>query len=288
MRKLRLEQPFASMVMCGSLQTIPDKWGDVKVGEKIFIYADKMSKEFFQSPFDYGSEIDRKYSNETFFGNLPDSEYKIKEYLGYVTVSAIGATTEGWPIGTDKSLFVARPFEFEQSIEDYNEDIVKLDKSRAHSINRNVMKRYGEELVVPVGPLGWDEVRDKENFKNTFVYWEAYMNEISPSPWTKLESKKIEEPILTVTFVYGKQKIIFESSVGIPETGWDERVYEKEGERYSVEVFDFNLCYLDPCSKVGFYDPSEDKERNNTRGSSRQWVKIIYTPMGGMTKWKRR
>jgi amino acid transporter len=56
----------------------------------------------------------------------------------------------------------------------------------------------------------------------------------------------------------------------------------------SVEVFDFNLCYLDPCSKVGFYDPSEDKERNNTRGSSRQWVKIIYTPMGGMTKWKRR
>lgn len=37
MRMIRLNQPYASMVVAGALETIPDIGGYVKYGEKIFV-----------------------------------------------------------------------------------------------------------------------------------------------------------------------------------------------------------------------------------------------------------
>ncbi len=284
MRKIKLEQPFASMVMCGALQTIPDMWGDVKIGEKILVYAGETSRSFFDSPFDCGCELDRKYSNEVFFGNISDTTYLVNEYLGYVIVTSEGCVTEGWPIDTDLFLFVRKPYEFEQKIENYNEDILKLDTIRAHPFPRKKMKRSGDVLYVPVGESAWNEVRDKEQFKNTFVFWESYMNEISPSPWRIDNLDMLCKSIFEVRFCYGSKEIIFEASVGASETGWNMRQYEKKGKKYNVEVFEFYLFDLDVLSKVGF-KTNEPSQRKSPR---QPWVRIISTPMGGMTKWKRK
>lgn len=284
MRKIKIEQPFASMIMCGSLQTIPDKWGDVKIGEKILIYAGDISTSYLHSAFDCGSELDRKYSNEVFFGNISGDTYSVNEYLGYVTVASEGNATEGWPIGTEKFIYVRKPYEFEEKIECFNEDVLKLDKLRAHPFQRKVMKRDGEILYVPVGESGWNEVRDREQFKNTFVFWESYMSKISPYPWGA-DGFGIEcESIFEVRFRYGKQEIIFVANVGASESGWNIRQYEKEGKKYNVEVFEFNLYSLDALSKVGFLT----KEQVQGESVRRPWVRIISTPMGGMTKWKRK
>lgn len=284
MRKIKIEQPFASMVMCGALQTIPDMWGDVKIGEKILIYADDISKSYLHSPFDCGSELDRKYSNEMFFGNISDDTYSVNEYLGYVTVASDGKTTEGWPVDTDKFIFVRKPYEFEQNIENYDEDFLKLDTLRAHPFPRKNMKRKGQVLYVPVGESAWNEVRDKEQFKKTFVFWESYMSEISPYPWGTERLDIQYESIFEVRFLYRNQEIIFEANVGASELGWDMRQYEKDGKKYNVEVFEFNLYDLDVLSKVGFID-KEQIQRDSHR---HPWVRIISTPMGGMTRWKRK
>ena len=286
MRKIILDQPFASMVICGTLQTIPDKWGDIKIGEKILVYAGDISKEYLHSQFDCGSELDRKYSNEIFLGNIPDTTYKVNEYLGYVTVTAHGTTTEGWPLNTEKYIYVCKPYEFEQKIDNYNEDILKLDNLPAHPFQRNIMKRKGDELIIPVGESGWNAIRDKEHFKDTFVFWEDYMNRIIPSPWNPKRTEEHEGPICRVFFVHKNQEVIFETNLfeGVSESGWSERHYIKNGEDHRVETFEFNLYDLDMCSKVGFIE-NELEEKYSSRN---QWVKMISTPMGGMTRWKRK
>ena len=284
MRKIKIEQPFASLVICGALQTIPDKWGDVKVGEKIFIYAGVISKSYLSSPFDCGCELDRKYSNEMFFGNISEDTYTVNEYLGYVTVASEGKTTDGWPLDTDKILFIRRPFVFEETIENYNEDILRLNTLHAHPFPRKIMKHDGQVLYVPVGESAWNEVRDKEQFKKTFVFWESYMSKISPYPWGTDKFDMEYETIFEVRFCYGKQEIIFQANVGASELGWNIRQYEKDGKKYNVDVFEFNLYNLDVLSKVDFIN----KERTQRENSRQPWVRIISTPMGGMTKWKRK
>ena len=284
MRKIKIEQPFASMVICGALQTIPDNWGDVKVGEKILIYAGDISKNYLSSPLDCGSELDRKYSNEMFFGNISEDTYTVNEYLGYVTVASEGKTTDGWPLETDKVLFVRRPYEFEEKIENYNEDILRLDSLHAHPFPRKTMRHDGQVLYVPVGESAWNEVRDKELFNKTFVFWESYMSEISPYPWRTDRFDLEYDTIFEVRFCYGKQEIIFQANVGASDLGWNIRQYEKDGEKYNVDVFEFNLFQLDVLSKVGFIN----KEQTQRENSRQPWVRIISTPMGGMTKWKRK
>ncbi len=282
MRKIKLEQPFASLVMCGALQTIPDKWGDVKIGEKILIFAGDSSRCFFDSPFDCGCELDRKYSNEVFFGNISDTTYSVNEYLGYVIVASEGNTTEGWPIDTDKFIFVRKPFEFEQKIENYDEDIFKLDTLHAHPFPRKIMMRKGEVLYVLVGESAWNEVRDKEQFRKTFVFWESYINEIIPSPWGIDNLDILCKSIFEIGFCYGNKEIIFEANVGASETGWNMRQYENDGKKHNVEVFEFNLYDLDVLSKVGF----KTNELSQRKSPRQPWIRIMSTPMGSMTKWK--
>ena len=80
MKKLKLSQPYASMVISGTLEAVPNIWGDVKYGEKIFIYADNVDKDF-ENGLDYNKALHRKVFNEMFLGNIPDSLFNTEDFL---------------------------------------------------------------------------------------------------------------------------------------------------------------------------------------------------------------
>jgi len=295
MRKIRLEQPYASMVMCGALQTIPNRWDDIKEGEKILIYADGVSQQFEKQPLDFKNEVQRKFMNELFFGNLPEGTYPVGQYLGYVKISSSGTQTKNWPIGCDKSIFVKDPHVFEQAIEDFKCDIYQLDKLPSHPSNPKRMKRDGWQLIVPVGLSAWQQLRNEDEYKDVFVFWESYMGKIVPPVFANIlqePSSDDDDEISEVHFVYDNQVIKFVTDYSV---GWNMAGYKENGKIKSIEVFQFDLDDLSPNSKLGFFKKREpvkvEKNGRNSRtasGNQHEWVHIIYTPMGGMTRWKRR
>lgn len=111
MRKLKLPQPYASMVMSGALDIVPDLWGDVKYEEKIFIYADEVAKEF-NDGLDYSKEIHRKVFNEMTLGNIPDAEFEVMTFLGYVIVHCAGTPFRYWSENIYRGVFVKSPHKF--------------------------------------------------------------------------------------------------------------------------------------------------------------------------------
>ena len=295
MRKLKLEQPYASMVICGALQTIPNLWNDINEGEKILIYADEVSQQFVKEPLDFKNEVHRKFMNELFFGNLPENTYPVDKYLGYVIVSSVGTRTKNWPIGTDKFVFVKNPHVFDLSIEDFKCDIYQLDKLPSHPSNPRRMERKGSELIVPVGLSAWQQLRDEEEYKDVFVFWESYMGKIVPPVFANIlepPSLDDDDDIWEVHFVYENKVIKFVTNYSV---GWNMAGYKENGKTKGIEVFQFDLDDLSPNSKLGFFKKREtirtansEKKSYAESGNNSEWVHIIFTPMGGMTRWKRR
>jgi len=295
MRKIKLEQPYASMVICGALQTIPSRWDDIKEGEKILIYADGVSQQFAKEPLDFRNEVHRKFINELFFGNLPEETYPVGKYLGYVKVSSSGTRTKNWPTDNDKFIFVKDPHIFDIAIEDFKCDIYQLDKLASHPSNPRRMERKGWQLIVPVGLSAWQQLRNEDEYKDVFVFWESYMGKIVPPVFANIlqePSSDDDDEISEVHFVYNNQVIKFVTDFSV---GWNMAGYKENGKIKSIEVFQFDLDDLSPNSKLGFFkkrEPirAEKGVRNNSTasGNNREWVHIIYTPMGGMTRWKRR
>jgi hypothetical protein len=291
MRKLKLNQPYASMVICGALQTVPNQWDDIKEGEKILIYADEVSDQFTKQPLDFKNEVHRKFLNELFFGNLPEGTYPVDKYLGYVIVSSSGTRTKNWPIGTGKYVFVKNPHVFDQSVEDFKCDIYQLDKLPAHPFIPKRMERKGDELIVPVGLSAWQQLRDEDEFEDVFIFWESYMGKIVPPVFANILEPPSEDDdeIWEVHFVYDNKVIKFATNYGV---GWNMAAYKENGKTKSMEVFQFDLVEISPNSKLGFLPKREpvrsEKKSTSSQGSKHEWVHIIYTPMGGMTRWKRR
>lgn len=295
MRKLKLEQPYASMVICGALQTIPNRWDDIKEGEKILIYADGVSQQFEKQPLDFKNEVQRKFMNELFFGNLPEGTYPVGQYLGYVRVASSGMRTKNWPIDCDKFVFVKNPHIFDIAIKDIKCDINQLDKLASHPSNPKRMKRDGWKLIVPVGLSAWQQLRNEDEYKDVFVFWESYMSKIVPPVFANIlepSSLDDDDEISEVHFVYDNQVIKFVTDFSV---GWNMTGYNENGKTKSIEVFQFDLDDLSPNSKLGFFKKREPVKtevsgRNNSpaSGNQHEWVRIIYTPMGGMTRWKRK
>ena len=289
MRKLKLEQPYASMVICGALQTIPSRWDDIKEGEKILIYADGVSQQFTKEPLDFRNEVHRKFMNELFFGNLPEETYPVGKYLGYVKVSSSGTRTKNWPTDNSKFIFVKDPHVFEIAIEDFKCDIYQLDKLSSHPSNPRRMERKGWQLIVPVGLSAWQQLRSEDEYKDVFVFWESYMGKIVPPVFANIDD---EEEIGEVHFVYDNKTIKFVTDYSV---GWNMAGYKENGKTKGIEVFQFDLDDLSPNSKLGFFKKREtirtaksEKKSYAGSGNNSEWVHIIYTPMGGMTRWKRR
>lgn len=271
MRKLRLNQPYASMVVAGALETIHDIWGDVKYGEKIFIYADEVATRYADG-LDYERQLDRKILNEMLYGNIPgiDEEFPIDAFIGYVIVHFKGDYVRYWGGENEKYLFVSHNHSFKYPIEDFDISYSELDAANAYPSRVRRMKRVGGELQVPVGEGAWNILRNKEEYKNVYMFWEDYMDGIVPP----LMSDYDREPIYYVSFIHNSQRMIFDTNL---DTG------QSLGTKL-IPLFLFDLSNLSIRSKVSF----KKERQSSSQGGKSQWIRMISVPMGGMTRWKRR
>lgn len=278
MRKLKLPQPYASMVVSGTLEVIPDIWGDVKYGEKIFIYADNIAEDF-KNGLNYSKALHQKVFNEMFLGNIPDNIFVSEAFLGYVIVHNTGRLTQYWPKDIERFLFVTTPHKFKFPIDDYSTNFHDLENIQSEFVKNKKIKRNGHLLIVPVGKNVWNQLRDKKAYKNLYLFWENYMNKIVPSEW----GAEDEEPIDLIKFEHQHTSIMFDTNCS---TGWTIPALFNDGiNDKGVSIFNFDLEQLSPYSRVGFYS---DKEKTHSKDSRKNWTHVIFIPMGGMTRWKRK
>lgn len=276
MRKLKLRQPYASMVISGALETIPDIWGNVKYGEKIFIYSDDLAEDF-KDGLDFHKKVHRKVFNEMFLGNIPDEEYVSGVFLGYVSVYHTGRLTKYWSESIDCLLFIKDPHEFDFLTEDYGTNFHDLEDISSHPVKHREITRNRHILTVPVGEYTWNQLRNKDRYKDAYLFWEQYMEKLLPTLFS--EEFDNEEPIQLVKFKYKAQVITFYTNCN---TGWVIQTNLFENSIVDGYVLNFDLCQLSQDSEVGFVEQETSFE------PKRQWIHVISTPMGGMTKWKRK
>lgn len=293
MRKLKLPQPYASMVIAGTLKTIPDIWGDVEYNEKIFIYADGVDKEF-ENGLDLDNEMHQKVFNEMFYGNIPDETFIVDAYLGYVFVTHTGDLMEEWFKRTDRFLFVNCAHEFDEPICNFDTKIKELVDAPAHRTKIRRMRREGDTLMVPVGEYTWNILRDKNDYKNVYMFWESYMSEIV-QPLLSMEDDDRNE-IEDIYFKYKNHTMRFYTNfqVGADVVG---------DKTHTYFIFRFDLDDLAMGSETDFKeDPHTEKagfeldERNElsfkkdspSKNGRRQWIHFISVPMGGQPGWRRR
>lgn len=279
MKKIRLNQPYASMVMSGTLEVIPNIWDDVRYGEKILIYADEVAEEF-KDGLDFHKELHQKVYNGMVLNNIPDETFITGAFLGYVMVYHTGRFTKYWSGDIDKFLFVNSPHKLDLSIEDYSKEFCDFDSLKFKRVTTKRIKRSGHILTVPVGEDTWNQLRDKDTYKDVFLFWENYMTDIVPFEVWNDSGTEDHDPIDIIKFEYQKKSIKFDTNCNVevaPVVIGDNKKL--------IYVFDFDLLQLSLDSAIKFFDEEEHKSHKEPK---RQWVRMISTPMGRMTKWKRK
>lgn len=277
MKKLKLSQPYASMVISGTLEAVPNIWGDVKYGEKIFIYADNVDKDF-ENGLDYNKALHRKVFNEMFLGNIPDSLFNTEVFLGYVIVGYTGEVIQYWSDELKKFLFVTDPHKFETPVDDYSTDLHDLYDAKSRLVKTRRITKRNRRMIVPVGDDAWNQLRDEKEYKHSFLFWEDYMKSLVQYPWMDAD----EEDIYLIKFEHQKKSITF--STNEPRWCMPIEIYGDLNKDH-ITVLYFDLDELSTVSQVGF---DNDKKQESYKGHKNNWVQMISTPIGGMTKWKRK
>lgn len=295
MKKLKLPQPYASMVAAGILQTIPNQWNDVKFGEKIFIYADDLAEEFSDGP-DYSKAFHRKIFNEMFMGNLPDGDFPTQRFIGYVRVYHSGTIDPDWAKDGQQSIFVTLPYKLITNIEKFDCKDEILEQVPARRVYLKSIRKNGSHLYVPVCKNVWQRLHDMNECQGVCMFWESYMATFGTGCFS-MDDTDIEE-VEEVHFQYNNRTITFATDGGVGEN--IEPLYNKKG---FVSLLSFNLQYLidnytlielrvdnkpETDREDDYCDDIDDTDSEPSGREHRQYIRFISTPMGGMTRWKRR
>lgn len=295
MKKLKLSQPYASMVISGSLQTIPNIWGNCKYGEKIFIYAEDLDSEYSKEP-DFSKTLHRKVYNDIFLGNLPDNlnDLPTHKYIGYVRIFHTGILQEGWGENQQSTLFIAYPYRFTNYIDDFNTNESELDKVSSRSVALKKIERKGNRLYVPVGKWVWQKLHDPIEYRNVCMFWEKYMEEFANLLFSFED--RFDDYVTEVHFQYRNNTISFETYTDI---GQD--IFTKTNTNEIIFILSFDQDYrinknsIDIQAKNKYIESLKsnnglvtEEEEEVASPKYNPYVRIISTPMGGMTKWKRK
>lgn len=301
MRKIRLPQPYAQMVACGALKSIPNVFDDIKKLEKVYIFADDFEDKY-RSGLDFDNELHQRIWNEMTLGNIPDKTYSYNCFIGYVIVSAEEESEDNWMANCDKYLKTKVAKEFKEYIDNFEcpDSILQEAKTKAKVLQR--MVRNGDSLIVPVGKDTWDALKYRETIDSVFLFWEPYMSEISPFLFSKEFMEFESEDIVDIIFKYRNLTKRFEADCAGSNVRSCKVVVDKSGKTKvkSYFTFDFNLeniikggCYEEipykPQKKHIEKSSDEDIEENTSvREFRNPWPRFISTPMGGMNKWRKR
>lgn len=304
MKKIKLPQPYAQMVACGALGSIPNIFEETKKLEKVFVFAEDFD-DIDDKGLDFDNELHQRIWNEMTLGNIPDSTFSYNCFIGYVIVSVEEEVKDKWLPETDKYLKVKVAKEFKTYVDNYETAFPVLEATKVKSSGLRRMERNGSQLIVPVGREAWNALKYKETMNQVFLFWEQYMSEIAPS----LFSEELDEEEMTdIIFKYRNQTKRFEAYGAGSNCKTLEILIDEKGKKKNkcYFTFDFNLEYINkgayieeipsqPKDEIKFKEREDATEREDedvTEFERREfhypWPRFISTPMGGMTKWRRR
>lgn len=308
MRTIILPQPLATMVVRGLQNSIQSELNDIRYGEKIYVYASKLAKGF-PDELDYSRTFHRKAYNEMCLGNLPYdcNELPTESYVGHFRVG----NKEGINFDNHRSLkellvLCPRTFKVGKYNHCASEEELKIAKDKRIEPKR--IKREGNTLIVPTGKHFWSRANNLNQCRGLCLFWEDYMNEFGPK-LLDMSVDALDYGIEEVEFQYGKRCVRFYAGEGV---GQDIAILNDGTYAF---IMNFGLDYLiegttivdlpDPreCFKNDaieqknkpqkesvedvLSDLTEDLSEEEPRKFKRPFVRILYTPMGGMTRWKR-
>lgn len=309
MKKIRLPQPYAQMVVCGAIRAIPNIFQDsLSEFERVYVYADYFEAEWIEG-FDVENKLHQRVWNEMTLGNIPDAEYPYNCFIGYITVAPQEKVDDTWIPGCSKYLKIESAKEFEKSsyVDNYNAKYSVLQSAKLRGKTLARMTRIDSRLYVPLGRRAWLSLATRRTIQDVYLYWETYMSAIAIPSFLDSEMVEIDE----VYFQYGNQAKHFYCD----DAGWSfatlgTRVNDKgKTENVIAEVFSFRLELESSYDNVNSrplkeYVPAEllDNELTNNiseeafeaeednqeeREFRNPWPRFISTPMGGQNKWKR-
>lgn len=301
MRKIRLPQPYAQMVVCGALRSIPNRFKGLRSLEKIYIYADDFAPDF-QNGIDIDNELHRRVCNEMVLGNIPDDTYHYNCFIGYVIISSEEESYDNWYAEYIEHLQVKNAKEFRTYVENYDTEFSFLESTKVKGTELRRIKRDGNRLTVPLGKAAWEKLKYKETAEELYLFWEPYMSRITPF-WLSLFTKEldVDDDIDEVVFKYHNQTKMFDSfgvcSGSITfEIGVDKYGKPKHKSFYVLKFCLEHLIKGDRIEELpSMTGPIEDInndvneiEDEPVRKFRNPWPRFISVPMGGQNKWRRR
>lgn len=284
MKIAKIPQPWASLVMTEAVEYILPLGENVAPGEVILIYATDKDERY--NTYNEVEKVDDLWYNETVLGNL-DEELETAHFLGYV--KAINP----FPRKKDK-IYVTDAHCFEKPVYSKNArpsaDILKslCKKKNYETIAYKNIRKGLHEIVIPLGQKAWENLIQKEEDIN--LYWSEEFRKFTGWIESFKDEKGHWDEQFNVIFTHDGRKVewimlnedIYKSYVPIYETN------EKTGKKSytgNVDVLHIGVTYME-C----YYPEREliDNERKlllnpqvkEKPKEHREWVHIIYTPMG--------
>lgn len=293
-KKIRLPQPYAQMVVCGALQTIPNLFDDAKRLEKVFIFAEDFTDCMGGLNVDY--KLHQRVWNEMTLGNIPDETFHYDCFIGYVIVSSEEKPCDKWYSECQEHLQVKSAKEFRSYIADYDTAFSILESAKTKGSGLKRMIRNGNKLTVPLGKRAWRDLKYKETLRNVFLFWEPYMSRITHFLFS---ANTNDEDIAEIVFKYHNQtKICGTYSAGSDIISIQSGINKKEKPVYKhYYAFSFSLEHIikggcveefPSMPKTAKTDEDAEEDDFSIREYRNPWPRFISTPMGGMNKRYRR
>lgn len=293
MYKLKVPQPYASLLVSGTVRTLLadiniDK--GLRIGETIFVYATDFPATF--DGINTEIPIDRKVFNEIFLGNLPDNieDYPINTFVGHVSVAQFSNLCNVKSKHCRATIPINSIHKFKKVINEFNTSFEVLNSTVSQRSNPKKIRLVKDTLIVPVGREAWSDIHNPSTVQNLYLFSELDMPEIVSKEckiFEQLSDFTLDIEVDYVQFQYWNKRIKF-------TTNWGCRVVRAKFKtsQNPVDILDFNIQMIDegnccaPLECLRDYPEykrlfKEDDEYQNP------YVKIIYTPMGGLNKWRR-
>lgn len=298
MYKIKLPQPYASLVVSGVMNTLPIPFfDDLAKGQKVFIYALDFLEGFIEQ-IDYNKPKFRKLSNEIFLGNIPDNidEYPTHQFVGYVKVSDELPINELDCSEFGAKIYITKPHRFTKMIVNYNVPLSYLEAHNAVLVRPRKMRLRKSDmtLIVQVGKSTWNDLHNPEQIPSIFMFWEDYMKKYVPGVFSFVQDYLDEIEVQNIQFQYGNDYLNFFSGDGcsgdiIKPNGFEDPIeilsfrleYEIGGPNCLIDISKVRDCDITKRRHKKFKDDDEDGKEKSS------YVNIISTPMGGQNRWKR-
>lgn len=293
MKKIRLKQPYAALVISGLLKRIPYIWVKYEKDEPIFIYAEERDDNTPDGKLDVCNEFHKKLYNGVLMGNVIKNDLEIDGYIGYVTADYLSAEDCTWLGKSMESLYVHNPHRFTEIESSYTKSFNSLRQLETIPVEPKKIVRQHHNLIVPVGETTWRKLNkwnNKGKQRNYMVFDEAFLFIESGIRRYLYDGNGKEIVISRVTFQFKCSSIIFDArGTEIENIIFD---VEEEFTDEDVDVLHFRLKYLPKSKRSNDEEAFCDELVRKLRIVNEQLkpksipTQIISIPMGKMNKRK--